>query len=85
MKVLLLLVLIAVGSALAVVYMKYKTRLMFSEVQHLQLVNEGYDEELARLQFDQNQWSERERIERESQSRLHMMQPDQNQIISIKP
>ncbi len=85
MKFLLVLVVITVISALGVVHMKYRTRLMFSEVQRLQTENEAYDEEMARLQFEQNKWSERERVERESQLRLHMILPEPTAIISIRP
>lgn len=85
MKLLLLLILVAMFSALGVVQMKYRTRLLFSEVQRLHQINEAYDEELARLQFEQNKWAERERIEREASSRLGMILPDGSSIISIKP
>lgn len=85
MKALLLLIVIAMISALGVVQMKYRTRLLFSDVQKLQLINEAYDEELAQLQFEQNKWAERERIEREASTRLGMILPDQGSIISIQP
>ena len=85
MKVLLLLILLAMFSALSVVQMKYRTRLLFSEVLKLQQVNEAYDEEFARLQFEQNKWAERERIEKEASTRLGMILPEPDAIISIKP
>jgi cell division protein FtsL len=85
MKMLLLLIMVAMFSALGVVQMKYRTRLLFSEVQKLQLINEAYDEELAQLQFEQNKWAERERIEREASTRLGMILPDRDTIISIQP
>jgi len=68
-----------------VVHMKYRTRLLFSEIQRLQQANEAYDEALAQLQFEQNRQADRERIEREARARLGMNVPDPATIISIKP
>jgi len=65
--------------------MKYRTRLLFSEVQRQQQINEAYDEELAQLQFEQNKWSERERIEQTAQNKLGMTLPEPSSIISITP
>jgi len=81
----LMLVVVAVVSALGVVHMKYRTRLLFSEVQRQQQINEAYDEELAQLQFEQNKWSEREIIEKAAQSQLGMSLPEPTAIISITP
>ena len=85
MKIFVLLIVIAVASALGVVYMKHRTRLLFSEIQKLQQMNEAYDEALAQLQFEQNRWGDRERIEREARDRLGMVFPDASSVISIKP
>ncbi len=84
-KMLLLLVAVAVASALGVVHMKYRTRLLFSEVQRIQQINEAADEELGQLQFEQNRWAERERIQKEALGRLGMGLPDPSSIISIQP
>ena len=85
MRMFLLLVAVAVASALGVVHMKYRTRLLFSEIQRLQQMNEAYDETLAQLQFEQNRWAERERIERQAHDHLGMELPDPTNMISIKP
>lgn len=85
MRLLILMVAIAMASALGVVHMKYRTRLLFSEIQRLQQVNEVYDEAYAQLQFEQNRQTDRERIEREARARLGMTVPDPATIISIKP
>ncbi len=85
MKVLLLLVMVAMLSALGVVEMKYKTRLLFSDVQKLSQANDAYDEQLARLQFERNKLIERERIESEASLRLGMKLPVREYVISIQP
>lgn len=85
MKLLFLLIALAVASALGVVHMKYRTRLLFSEIQRLQQINEAFDESLAQLQLEQNRWAERGRIDKEARDRLGMMPPEPAAIISIKP
>lgn len=85
MKVLLFLVSATVASALAVVDLKYRTRLLFSEVQRLQQANDAYEEELAQLQFEQNKWAERERVDKIARDRLGMTLPDADSIIPLKP
>ena len=85
MKVLLFLVSATVASALAVVDLKYRTRLLFSEVQRLQQANDAYEEELAQLQFEQNKWAERERVDKIARDRLGMTLPDADSILPLKP
>ena len=81
MRLLLVLVAVAVASALGVVYTKYRTRMLFAEVQRLQ----QNDEELGRLQLEQNTWAEHSRIERMARSRLGMVLPGRDSIVYIKP
>jgi cell division protein FtsL len=85
MRVLLLLILIAVASALGVVYMKHRTRMLFAEFQREQQVVDAYEEELAQLQLEQHTWSERSRIERAARGSLGMAFPARESVISIKP
>lgn len=85
MRVLLLLILVAVASALGVVYMKHRTRMLFAEFQREQQVIDVYEEELAQLQLEQNTWSERSRIERAARTSLGMAFPARESVISIKP
>jgi cell division protein FtsL len=54
-------------------------------VQRLQQLSEAADEELVQLQFEQNKWSERERIQKQASGRLGMSLPDSAFIISIQP
>ena len=85
MRLLLVLVAVAVASALGVVYTKYRTRMLFAEVQRLQQINDAHDEELGRLQLEQNTWAEHSRIERMARSRLGMVLPGRDSIVYIKP
>ncbi|MEW6038359.1 MAG: cell division protein FtsL [Pseudomonadota bacterium] len=81
----LLLSVVAVCSALGVVYAKYRTRMLFAEVQRLELALNQYDVELGQLQLEQNTWAEHGRIERLARSRLGMTLPARESIIYIKP
>jgi cell division protein FtsL len=85
MRTLLLLILIAMGSALAVVYTKYRTRLLFAEVQALEQMLDEYDEEWGQLQLEQKTWAEHSRIERMTQTRLGMMLPGRDSILYLNP
>ncbi|UZR30539.1 cell division protein FtsL [Methylococcus mesophilus] len=81
----LLLSVVAVCSALGVVYAKYRTRMLFAEVQRLELALNQYDVELGQLQLEQNTWAEHGRVERLARSRLGMTLPARESIIYIKP
>jgi cell division protein FtsL len=85
MRTLLLLIAIAVASALGVVYTKYRTRMLFADVERLQQALDAYEEEWGQLQLEQNTWAEHSRIEKMARSRLGMMLPTRESTIYIKP
>jgi cell division protein FtsL len=84
-RTLLLLVAIAVASSLGVVYTKYRSRMLFAEIQRLEQALDDYDEELGQLQLEQNTWAEHSRIERLARTQLGMVLPPRESIIYIKP
>ncbi|MDD5033849.1 MAG: cell division protein FtsL [Methylococcaceae bacterium] len=79
------LLVILVVSALGVVYTKYRTRMMFAEIQRLEQELDAYDMELGQLQLEQNTWAERSRIEKLARGKLGMVMPQREQIVFIKP
>lgn len=85
MRTLLLLVAVAVASSLGVVYTKYRSRMLFAEIQRLEQSLDEYDEELGQLQLEQNTWAEHSRIERLARTQLGMVLPPRESIIYIKP
>jgi cell division protein FtsL len=85
MRRLLCLLLIVVASALGVVYTKYRTRMLFVEVQRLEQELDAYEVEWGQLQLEQNTWAEHSRIERLARSRLEMVLPQRQSIVYIKP
>ncbi|MEY2700353.1 MAG: cell division protein FtsL [Pseudomonadota bacterium] len=76
---------LVVASALAVVHTKYRTRMVFAEIQRLQQELEVYDVELGQLQLEQNTWAEHGRVERYARSRLDMVLPARESILYIRP
>lgn len=85
MKILLLLLTIVVVSSLGVVYTKYRSRMLFAEIQRLEQELDGHEVEWGQLQLEQNTWAEHSRIERLARSRLGMVLPERESIIYIKP
>jgi cell division protein FtsL len=85
MRGLLLLLSVVLLSALAVVYTKYRSRMLFAEVQRLEQELEAYDVEWGQLQLEQNTWAEHSRIERLARVRLGMVLPQRASILYIKP
>lgn len=85
MKSLLILIAVAVLSALAVVYTKYRVRMLFAETQRLEQVLNAADEEWGRLQLEQNTWAEHSRIEKLARTRLGMVLPAREAVIYIRP
>lgn len=85
MRFLLLLIAVAVVSALGVVYTKYRSRILFAEVQRLEQSLDAYEEEWGQLQLEQNTWAEHSRIERMARTRLGMVLPSREATVYIKP
>jgi cell division protein FtsL len=78
-----LLIAVLVMSALGVIYAKYRSRMLFTEIQNLEQSLEAYDVELGQLQLEQNTWAEHSRIERLARTRLGMSLPGRESIIYI--
>ena len=85
MRTVLLLVMLAMASALGVVYMKYRTRMLFAEVQRLEQALDAYEEEWGQLQLEQNTYAEHSRIEKMARVRLGMTLPPHESTIYINP
>lgn len=83
MKAAALLISLIVASALGVIYAKYRSRMLFTEIQRLEQELEAYDIELGQLQLEQNTWAEHSRIEKLARSRLGMILPSRESIIYI--
>lgn len=85
MKSVFVLTTVLVITALAVVYTKYRVRMLFAETQRLEQVLNAADEEWGRLQLEQNTWAEHSRIEKLARTRLGMVLPARETVIYIRP
>lgn len=72
-------------SAIAVIYSKYQSRLLFIEVQNKEKQLDDYEVEWGRLQLELTTLTEETRIEIEARNRLMLTLPTQNKIVYIKP
>lgn len=79
------LVAVLLGSALAVIYNKYQSRLLFIEIQKLERESDEYEVEWGQLQLEMTTLGEHSRVERLAHSKLGLVTPVREKIIFIKP
>ena len=80
-----LLVIMLMLSAIAVIYSKYQSRLIFIEIQKKEKELDDYEVEWGQLQLELTTLTEENRIEVDARNRLLLTLPAQNKIIYIKP
>ena len=82
----LLLVLIAdVSSALGVVYTRHQSRLLAVELGSLEARQDEGLAEWSRLQIEQGWLADASQIEKTARGVLQMQQPDETQILVVRP
>lgn len=79
------LVSLLMGSALAVVYSKYRTRLLFIEIQKQERELDKEVVKWGQLQLEITTLTAENRVEIEAHDRLKMVLPNRAAIIYIKP
>jgi cell division protein FtsL len=79
-----LLLLVLIGSALAVIYGKYYARLLFIDIAKQEKLLDDYEIEWAQMQLEQTTYLEHNRIERTAKKH-RLVQPLPPSIIFIKP
>jgi cell division protein FtsL len=72
-------------SALGVVYCKYQSRILFTELQALQALRDELGVEWGRLQLEQSTWAAHGRIETVAGEHLHMHLPSVGSIVTVEP
>ena len=85
MRALMLLVVLALGSAAAAVYLKHRSREMFVELERLDTRRDNLDIEWGQLQLEQSAWSTHAFVERVASAKLHMAMPPPKEIEIIAP
>ena len=81
----LLVLMLVIGSSLAVVYAKHQSRKLFTELQSLKKQQDNLDIEWGKLQLEQSAWARHERIERIAGKQLDMKIPGAEDIVVIRP
>jgi cell division protein FtsL len=77
--------LILLLSALAVIYSKYYSRLIFIEIQKQERALDQYEVEWGQMQLELTMLAEQNRLELVAQEELKLMMPVREKIIYIKP
>jgi len=72
-------------SALAVIYSKYQSRILFIEIQKKEKQLDDYQVERGRLLLELSTLTEETRVEIEARQRLQLTLPAQNDIVYIRP
>ena len=80
-----LLLILVLGSALSVIYSKYRSRQVFVEVQKLESDLDRYEVDWGKLQLELTTLTEQNRVERLARSKLRLKMPQRENIIYIKP
>jgi len=79
-----MLVMLAVSSGMAVIYVKHENRALFMELQALYKVRDQLDDEWGRLLLEQSTLVGQGRVERLARERLGMVMPDSTKVVIIK-
>ncbi|HET8897350.1 MAG TPA: cell division protein FtsL [Rhodanobacteraceae bacterium] len=79
-----LLLLAVLASAIAVVWARHESRVLFVKLTHLQNQRDGLNVEFGRLELEQATWAEPGRIEQVARGKLGMIDPPPNAIGLIR-
>ena len=71
-------------SALMVVYVKYQSRVLFTELKQETKAQDVLEVEWSRLQLEQITWSSNARIEKIAKKQLGLQAPTAEQVVFIK-
>ena len=78
-------VIVLLLSALAVIYSKYYSRLIFIEIQKNERALDQYEVEWGQMQLELTMLAEQNRVELVAREQLKLVMPIREKIIYIKP
>lgn len=78
-----ILIVVVLGSGVAVVYTKYENRKLFMELQNLYKARDRLDDEWGRLLLEQSTLARQGRVERLARERLKMVMPDATEVVIV--
>jgi cell division protein FtsL len=79
-----LLVLVAMVSAIGVVYAKHRNRMLYVELNHLQQHQDEINVDWGRLQLEQSTWATHGRVENVARKKLGMRNVDYADVVIVK-
>ncbi len=79
-----LLLALAMVSALAVVHARHNSRVVFSELQAEKSARDNWEVQYGQLQLEKGAWATHGRIERMARSELKMTIPSQQSVVLIR-
>lgn len=79
----LLLVAVAVGSALGVIYTSHETRHAYAQLQDLQERRDSLESEYEKLLLEQGAWANYSRVDQVSHNELKMSAPKPDDIVIV--
>jgi len=72
-------------SATAVVYARFRARVLFERLETVNAKRDSLDIELGRLELEQSTWSSNALIEKKANSELHMSIPQPGEVRIVRP
>ncbi len=66
-----------------VVIARHETRRLFVELQELERMNDGLNEEWGRLQLEQSTWAINDRVESFARTKLDMKMPERSSVVLL--
>lgn len=79
------LLLLLLVSAMAVIYSKYQSRLLFVEIQQQERELDRYEVVWGQLQLELTTLAEENRVEQIARDKLKLVMPRRDKIIYLKP
>jgi len=79
------LLMLLLGSAMGVIYSKYRSRLLFVEIQKQERELDRYEVEWGQLQLELTTLAEENRVEQIAREKLKLVMPQRDKIIYLKP
>ena len=73
------------GSALAVIYSKYHSRMIFIEIQKQEKALDQYEVQWGQMQLELTMLAEQNRVEQGALKQLKLVMPLHEKIIYLKP
>lgn len=80
---LMLLIVLVLGSAMTVIYVKHESRVLFSQLRQMHKLQDEQVIRWSRLQLQNSTLVTQSNVESIARKKLHMILPDQVQIVTL--